>query len=303
MPVSWSTALSTWQFEPLVAVPAALLASCYLAAAWRCQRPRTSGRRPVRAPARLLRGEAAWRRPARPWPDWRTLAFLGGLSTVVVATLSYVGVYDDTSLADHMVQHLLLIMVAPPLLIAGRPVTLLLHTVGNPWHTRVKRVVRSRLVTALTWPPSGVALYSAAVLVTHLTGLLLARGALHDAEHFLYLVTGYLYFLPVIGSEPVRWRLPLFGRYLLLLVAMPADMVTGAFLMLHGPLGPFAAADVRAAGVIMLAGSDLIMAGLATGLAAALVTRRARSTAAPADLTAYNAYLASLDGRAETREA
>jgi putative copper resistance protein D len=225
----------------------------------------------------------------------RTLAFLGGLSALTVATQGWVGVYDDTSLADHMVQHLLLIMVAPPLLIAGRPVTLLLHTVRNPWHTRVKRVVRSRLVTALTWPPSGLVLYSAAVLGTHLTGLLLARGTAHDSEHLLYVVAGYVFFLPVIGSEPVRWRVPALGRYLLLLAAMPADIATGAVFMLHGPLGPYGGADVRAAGVIMLAGGDLIMTGLAVWLAAAALARRTRHPARLADLAAYNAYLASLE--------
>jgi putative membrane protein len=112
-----------------------------------------------------------------------------------------------------------------------------------------------------------VALYCAAVLGTHLTGLLLVRGAAHDAEHCAYLAAGYLYFLPVVGSEPVRWRVSVLGRYLLLLAAMPADMATGAILMLHGPLGPYGAADVHAAGIIMLAGSDLLMTGYAVALA------------------------------------
>lgn len=275
MALSLSAVLTTWQFEPLAAVPTAALAVCYLAAA------RRSGRR-----------------AARRWPTRRTLAFLTGLGVVTVATLGWVGTHDDASLADHMVQHLLLIMVAPPLLVAGRPVTLLLHSVRNPWHTRVKRLVRSRVATALTWPVAGVALYSAAVLGTHLTGLLLARGAAHDAEHLAYLVAGYLYFLPVIGSEPLRWRMSVLGRYLLLLAAMPADIVTGAALMLHGPLGPYAAADVRAAGLIMLAGSDLIMTALAAALASAVVSGRGRRAPfRPADLAAYNAYLASLDSR------
>jgi putative copper resistance protein D len=281
--VSLAAALTTWQFEPFAAVPAAVLAVCYLAAARRC------GHSP-----RAVRFPSGRRRPVRPWPGWRTLAFLGGLGAITVAVQGWTGVNDDTSLADHMVQHLLLIMVAPPLLIVGRPVTLLLHTVRNPWHTRVKRFIRSRPLTVLTWPPAGVMLYSAAVLGTHLTGLLLARGAVHDGEHVAYLAAGYLYFLPVVGSEPIRWRVSVLGRYLLLLVAMPADIATGAVLMLHGPLGPYGAADVRAAGVIMLAGSDLIMAGLAVALAAVLVTERAKSAATPADLAAYNARLTSL---------
>jgi len=282
MPAFLSAMLTAWQFEPFAAVPVALLAACYLTAARRCGHPPEAARP---------------HQHHRPWPAVRTLAFLGGLGAVTVATQGWPGVHDEESLAAHMVQHLLLIMVAPPLLIAGQPVTLLLHTVGNPWHTRVKRVIRSRPVTALTWPPAGVALYSAAVLGTHLTGLIFAHGALHDAEHGAYLLAGYLYFLPVIASEPVRWRLSVFGRYLLLLVAMPADLVTGAVLMLHGPLGPYGAADVRDAGLVMVGGADLIMTGLAVALAAVLMTERARRAARPADLAAYNTHLASLDSQ------
>lgn len=84
------------------------------------------------------------------------------------------------------------------------------------------------------------------------------------------------------------------GRYLLLLAAMPADIATGAVFMLHGPIGPYGGADVRAAGVIMLAGGDLIMTGLAVWLAAALAKRTRHGERRP-DLAAYNAYLASLE--------
>jgi len=273
MPVSLSAMLTTWQLEPFAAVPVTVLAACYLSAVWRR------------------------RRPGRRWPAVRTLAFLGGLGAVTVATQGWPGVHDEESLAAHMVQHLLLIMVAPPLLVVGRPVTLLLHTVRNPWHTRVKRIIRSRAAAALTWPLAGVALYSAAVLGTHLTGLIFAHGAVHDAEHGVYLLAGYLYFLPIVGSEPLRWRLSALSRYLLLLVAMPADLVTGAVLMLHGPLGPYSAADVRDAGLIMIAGADLIMTGLAVALAVTLMTERARRAAQPTDLAAYNTHLASLESK------
>jgi hypothetical protein len=85
------------------------------------------------------------------------------------------------------------------------------------------------------------------------------------------------------------------GRYLLILAAMPADMATGAVLMLYGPLGPYTAGDVRAAGVIMLAGSDLVMTGVAVALTASLLAGRGKRTAPAADLAAYNARLASLE--------
>jgi cytochrome c oxidase assembly factor CtaG len=293
-PLTLSTALTTWRFAPFVSATLAALALAYLTGAGMVAR---------RAAARWSTERARGRR-AGAWPAVRTVSFLCGLAVIAVATQGSPGVYDDELLTAHMVQHLLLIMVAPPLLVFGRPVTLLLHATRNPWHSRVKRAVRSRVVAALTWPPFGVALYSAVVLCTHLTGLLGARGAPHDLEHVAYLLAGYLFFLPVIGSEPARWRVGALGRYLLLLAAMPADIATGAVLMLRGPLYGYGGGDVRAGGLVMLAGSDLIMTALAVAVAVAVVRdrggrrgwhgRQGQPADLAADLAAYNAYLASL---------
>jgi putative copper resistance protein D len=266
------TALTTWQLVPLVTGPLLLLAALYLTG--------------VRTVAR--------RHPVRPWPRTRTAAFLAGLAAIAAAIQGADGVYDDVLLRAHMVQHLLLIMVAPPLLVYGRPVTLLLHATRGRWHRGVIRVVRSRAATALTWPPFSVALYSSVVLAAHLTPLVLATGWLHDAEHLAYLVAGYLFFLPVVGSEPARWRPSLFSRYLLLLAAMPADIATGAVLMLARPFGGYSTADVHAAGVIMLAGSELIMTALALLLAVNLVRSPGTADETVAGLKEYNAYLARL---------
>jgi cytochrome c oxidase assembly factor CtaG len=126
---------------------------------------------------------------------------------VAAATQGSPAVYDDVLLSAHMVQHLLLIMVAPPLLILGRPVTLLLRVTCVRLRSHLKHVLRSRLVSALTWPPAAATLYAAVVIGTHLTplmNLVLENTAAHEAEHALYLVTGYLYFLPVIDAEPSR---------------------------------------------------------------------------------------------------
>ena len=263
------SALTTWQFAPTVSALLGVLAAAYLWGAVAVRR----------------------RHPARPWPGARTAAFLLGLVTIAVATQSSIGAYDDVLFSMHMVQHLLLIMVAPPLLVYGRPVTLALHATRNPAHTWIKRAVRSRLATALTWPPFTVALYAAVVAATHLTPLrelVLENQVLHDAEHALYLATGYLFFAPVVGDEPLRWRPSLLGRYFLLLLAMAPDTAVGVVLMYIPPHG------LHDGGLIMLAGSDLIMTALAVVLAAGLVRARPR-TAEPVALEEYNAYLAALD--------
>jgi cytochrome c oxidase assembly factor CtaG len=273
--VTVSTWFTTWQFAPAVSAGLALAAAGYLTGAWHVGR----------------------RHPARPWPAVRTAAFLLGLAVIAVATQGGVAVYDDVLFSAHMAQHLMLIMVAPPLLIFGRPVTLLLHAARNPVHTRVKRVLRSRPVSFLTRPLVVFAVYAVVVAGTHLTPLLnLARenSAVHDAEHALYLVAGYLYFLAVVGSEPVR-RLPVFGRYLLLLGTMPVDTVVGVILMLAPPgmFPAYSGADLHRGGLVMFAGSDLIMAGLAIMLAVAFVRAGERDRAS-GDLDAYNASLSSL---------
>ena len=252
-PFGWQAVLERWEFAPVVTAIVVVLAALYLWGAWRVGR----------------------RHPARPWPWWRTGLFLGGLAVVVLATESGIGAYDDVLFWDHMIQHLMLIMIAPPLLVLAQPVTLLLHASRNPVHTWAKRVVRSRVVTFLTWPPFVLVLYAATIAGTHLTGLMslvMTNPALHDAEHALYLVVGYLFFLPILGSEPIRWRLSYPIRFVMLVVAMPVDTFTGLVLGTENtpmkgmsgarPAGsPSPVADLHAGGAVMWIGGDAIMLG------------------------------------------
>jgi cytochrome c oxidase assembly factor CtaG len=252
-PFGWQAVLERWEFAPVVTAIVIVFAALYLWGAWRVGR----------------------RHPARPWPWWRTGLFLGGLVVVVLATESGIGAYDDVLFWDHMIQHLMLIMIAPPLLVLAQPVTLLLHASRNPLHTWAKRVVRSRAVTFLTWPPFVLVLYAATIAGTHLTGLMslvMTNPALHDAEHALYLVVGYLFFLPILGTEPIRWRLSYPIRFVMLVVAMPVDTFTGLILGTEntpikgmtgmrpaGSAGPVA--DLHAGGAVMWIGGDAIMLG------------------------------------------
>jgi cytochrome c oxidase assembly factor CtaG len=249
----WQAVLTQWEFAPVVTAAVLAVGALYLWGAWRVRR----------------------RHPARPWPWWRTGMFLAGLAVVVIATQSGIGAYDDVLFWDHMIQHLLLIMVAPPLLVVGEPFTLLLHASRNPLHSWAKRVIRSRVVSFLTWPPFGLVAYIVTIVGTHLTGLtglILRNPLLHDAEHVLYLVVGYLFFLPLLGREPIRWRISYPIRILVLFLAMPVDTFTGLVLgyatsgtYTEGPRPPGALGavqDVHWAGAIMWIAGDAIMFAL-----------------------------------------
>jgi cytochrome c oxidase assembly factor CtaG len=227
-PFTWTQALTSWQFAPAVTAFAVVAAGLYL---W--------------GTARVRR-----RHPARPWPLWRTLAFAAGLLVVVAATESGIGSYDDTLFWVHMVQHLMLLMVAPPLLVAGEPMTLLLHASRNPAHTWAKRALRSPVVRTLTWPVLGTVMYAATVVATHLTSFMTyveTSEAVHQGEHALFLVVGYLYFLPLIGREPIGWRVSYPLRMFLLFLAMPVDAFTGVVLGSQAS-SPFRATEPRAWG-------------------------------------------------------
>jgi len=172
---------------------------------------------------------------------------------------------------DHMIQHLLLVMVAPPLLVLSQPITLLLHASRNPLHTWVKKAVRSRPAAFLTWPPFTIAAYAATIAGTHLTtamNVVMTNPLAHGAEHALYLLAGYLFFLSVLGREPIRWRIPYPMRILALIVIMPVDTFTGLVLgysgagmtgMMSRSWGPSPADDVRLGGAVMWIGGDAIM--------------------------------------------
>jgi cytochrome c oxidase assembly factor CtaG len=248
-PFSWQQAADHWTFAPVVTCLTIVAAAAYLWGVWR----------------------VGTRHPAQPWPWWRTWLFVSGLAVIVVATQSGIGTYDDVLFWDHMIQHLLLIMVAPPLLVLSQPITLLLHASRNPLHTWVKKAVRSRLAAFLTWPPVTIAAYAATIVGTHLTNamnVVMTNPLAHDAEHALYLLVGYLFFLSVLGREPIRWRIPYPMRILALIVIMPVDTFTGLVLgysntgmtgMTSRSWGPSPVDDIHLGGAVMWIGGDAIM--------------------------------------------
>jgi cytochrome c oxidase assembly factor CtaG len=254
-PFGLSAVATQWQFAPVVTVAVAVSAILY---GWGVVR-------------------VARRHPARPWPMWRTALFLAGLLVIVIATQSGVGAYDDLLFYDHMIQHVMLLMVAPPLLIGGQPLTLLLHASRNPLHTWTKRVIRSRVASFVTWPVFGAAAYALAVVAAHLTAVASyteQNQAWHDAEHAGFIVIGYLFFLPIVGNEPIRWRLSYPIRLVLLVLLMPIDTFTGVVLGYASasspgvPAGlrphwaPSPVSDLHSGGAVMWIAGDGIMFAL-----------------------------------------
>ena len=88
----------------------------------------------------------------RSWPAARTITFLSGMAVILIATESGLADYDRVLFSLHVVQHVLLGMVAPLLLVLGAPVTLALQAGSRAAQRRTLRVLHSFPIRVLTHP-------------------------------------------------------------------------------------------------------------------------------------------------------
>ena len=213
--------------------------------------------------------------PGRPWSVKRTAAFLGAIVLVFVAIELVVGVYDDTLFYDHMIQHLMLIMLAAPLIAMGAPVELLERSTTGSTHDAVTRVLGSRVAGVIGHPITGFLLYTVLVPAVHLTSLyntMLTNDLAHDNEHLMFLIVGYLFWRPVVAIEPTRHPLTPALRLVYLMLAVPIDTFSGlvllsanhemfsAYLGMHRSWGPSLIGDLHIGGAIMWVAGDSLMA-------------------------------------------
>ena len=206
------------------------------------------------------------------WPLARTLAFFAGLLVCAFATSGSIAVYDQVLFSAHMLGHLALVMLAPVLLVSGRPLRLVMLAASAANRARLQRVLTGRAVSILTAPPVALASYAVAIVGTHLTALMdhiMQVTWAGQVEHLVYLVVGCQFFVLIIGDEPIRWRLSAPARWLLLAIAMAVDTFTGVILIqASAPIAMVAAprlnvdalADTHTGGAIMWVGGDAIMA-------------------------------------------
>lgn len=239
---AWTVA---WAPDALIA--AATIA--FLAGLWRQDRQR---------PRRLLRRLACWAAAA---------------AALVVAFNSSVGIYSDALFVVHMAQHLLLIMVVPPLLVWSEPWSLI-PVRGDRSRTFADVLDDSKVWRAATSPLLAVALYTAIVVLTHLTSfqeLAVGRAPVRVAENVAYLVVGYLLFARLVEVHDRKHSLPDLIRFVVLAAAMGGDTLTGVSLMMTGHVlapaysashpgwGPGALMDQTAAGALMWVAGDSLM--------------------------------------------
>ncbi|GAB2605988.1 copper resistance protein D [Paractinoplanes abujensis] len=166
--------------------------------------------------AAYLSGVARLRRGGHSWPIARTASWVGGLLLFGAITGLGVARYAYVLFSVHMVQHMVLSMAVPILLVGGAPITLALRALRRPADPQVRGArewlllfVHSRAARFLSHPIVALAIYVASLYGLYLGGLLgtLMRYHLgHLAMLVHFVLAGYLLFWVLIGTDPGRRR-------------------------------------------------------------------------------------------------
>lgn len=250
-PLTAARALRSWEFAPWLTVGLVVVAALYV---WGVARLRA-------------RGDA--------WPLGRSLAFVvGGLGVIAYATMSWTGAYDDELFWVHMVQHMLLQMVAPVFLALGAPVTLALRTLGSGGRQALLTAIHSRVARVIAFPPVGAAAFAFVPFALYFTGwyeATLRHDGLHEAQHLLFVLVGCMFTWPLLGIDPIPQRAPYPWRLLTTFLVLPAHAILGITIMqstspiaadfyreLGRTWGPSLAQDQNIGGGILWASGDLL---------------------------------------------
>lgn len=238
--------------------------------------------------------ERGWRQLERRGSrsNWagRAVAFYTGIAVLLVALISPVDTFGDELLAAHMVQHLLLIQLAPPLLVLGTPLTPLLWGLPAPLRRALgrqlgpQRLLR-RLLGPLLNPWLVWLLHVGTLWLWHLPvpyEAAVVSEPIHIAEHLTFLLSALLFWWLVIYPLPRRRPLSYGLTLLYLFATMVQSSLLGALMSMarrpwYGvyervavrPWGLSALDDQQLAGLIMWvpAGALYIAAILAVGVA------------------------------------
>ncbi|MFF9110194.1 cytochrome c oxidase assembly protein [Streptomyces sp. NPDC014805] len=263
------------------------------------------------------------------WPVSRTVSYAVGVLTVALMMCTKLNDYGMVMFSMHMVQHMVISMLSPILILLGAPITLALRALPTAGRGRtgprelLLMLLHSRYMRIITHPAFTIPLFIASLYALYFSPLfdfLMGSKTGHVAMMVHFLAVGVVFFWPIIGVDPGPHRPGHLMRMLELFAGMPFHAFFGiALMMASAPmvetfknppasLGIEALSDQNAAGGIAWAFSEipsvlvliaLLFQWYGSEQRQARRTDRAADRDGDKELEAYNAYLASLNARTD----
>ena len=246
------------------------------------------------------------RRQGGQWGTGRTIAFIGlGLGFWVIATMSWVGVYQSALFYARATQTVLLVLVAPLFLMMGKPITLLIEAqpgVGG----RVAAAIRSRAAKVVTFPAITTVALIAVPMTMYFTAWYTAvfdSGTVRELTYLILMVPGCVFFWTLLRVDPVPKKYP-YGVAMWITaaevvgdaffgIAIIADQTIIAAQHYHAvgyPFGPsLATSQVLGGGIIWILGDAVGLPFLAVQLIQMMREDKAEAAAIDAELDARDA--------------
>jgi putative copper resistance protein D len=172
------------------------------------------------------------RHPTQPWPASSRALFVGAIITIVIATMGPVGSMTDRFFWADMSQHILLMMLAAPLVVLSSPVLLALRA-ANPSTRRrwLVPLLRSPAIRAISHPVVGWCVFTLALLGTHITPLFeysLEHAVLRTfVVPLIYFAAGLIYYYPLIGRSPGAYPIPSHFKIVSMFTMMIPEALVG----------------------------------------------------------------------------
>ncbi|MFE5137067.1 cytochrome c oxidase assembly protein [Streptomyces fagopyri] len=262
------------------------------------------------------------------WSAGRTVSFVVGVLTVMLMMCTSLNDYGMVMFSVHMVQHMVISMLSPILILLGAPITLALRALPVAARRGTKgprelllMFLHSRFMRIITHPAFTIPLFIASLYALYFSPLfdfLMGSRTGHTVMMCHFLAVGLVFFWPIMGVDPGPHRPGYLLRMLELFAGMPFHAFFGIALMMASTpmvetyknppasLAIDALTDQNAAGGIAWAFSEipsvlvllaLLFQWYGSEQRQARRTDRAADRDGDKELEAYNAYLASLDAR------
>jgi len=195
------------------------------------------------ATAVYLRGwRLARKTRARELPVWHAVSFICGMMALWIAVASPIDALDDYLLAAHMIQHFILMSVAPPLLVLSSPIVPMLRglprwLIRKPLHLFLTTPLVQTLLHLISHPAVIWAAMNVAYLGWHAPAafeLTFSSEAWHNTEHFCFFLTSVAFWWIVLEPWPRRPRWPRWSAIPYLLSADLINTILSALLVFSG---------------------------------------------------------------------
>jgi len=197
-------------------------------------------------------------RKYKKWPLIRVAFWMMGVLSITIGVIGPIAEKTHASFQAHMVNHLLLGMLGPLLIVLSAPMTLLLRSVPIGWGRFISKLLKSSYVRWITHPIAATLLNTGGLWILYTTDLYRAMHVsvlLYVLVHVHVLLAGYIFTLSIIYIDVTPHRTSFLLRAIVLVLSMAAHSILSKWIYANPPTGT-TITDAQLGGMLMYYGGD-----------------------------------------------